>query len=118
VGLLPGYGGLLRLRETIGVSHAQRVLALADVTSAKEAQRIGLVHDVVRNADVLLEKALEQAEAVAKVPYQIVALQKLMLIGAQDPARKAALEQEKELFLSLWRNPFHDQFLNGFASKS
>lgn len=116
VGLLPGYGGLLRLRETIGVSQAQRVLASADIVTAKEAQRIGLIHDVARNADVLLEKALEQAEAIAKVPYQIVALQKLMLIGAQDPGRKAALEQEKELFLSLWRNPFHDQFLNGFAN--
>lgn len=114
VGLLPGYGGLTRLRETIGVSQSQLLLANASVIQAKEAQRIGLVQSIAKNADSLLEQALEQAEAMAKLPHEIVALQKLMLRRAHDPARSQALEQEKELFLSLWRNPFHEQFLNSF----
>src|SRR5712692_3373751 len=66
LGILPAYGGALRLARWVGRGNAMR-LALGIPLGAEEAHRIGLAQWVVPHAR-LMQKALEVAEHVAALP--------------------------------------------------
>lgn len=63
-GQLPGAGGSQRLPRTVGVVRAKRLMLSGEMISATEAERIGLVGEVVP-ADRLLARADELAAAMA-----------------------------------------------------
>jgi enoyl-CoA hydratase len=56
LGLIPGYGGTQRLTRLIGRGRALEMIMTADMITAAEAYRLGLVNHVV-SADELLPKA-------------------------------------------------------------
>ncbi|MHB1176780.1 MAG: enoyl-CoA hydratase/isomerase family protein [Daejeonella sp.] len=58
LGLIPGYGGTQRLVQLIGKGRALEMILTADMISAEEAFRTGLVNHVVR-ADLVIPKAEE-----------------------------------------------------------
>ena len=53
LGLIPGWGGTLRLPKYVGLGHARRLLFSGDSIPAEEALRIGLVDEVVPTAEDL-----------------------------------------------------------------
>ncbi|SNS03595.1 MULTISPECIES: enoyl-CoA hydratase/isomerase family protein [Hymenobacter] len=53
LGLIPGYGGTQRLVQLIGKSKALELLLTADQVKAEEALRLGLVNQVVSQAELL-----------------------------------------------------------------
>lgn len=61
LGLLPGYGGTQRLTQLIGRGRATELLLSADMISADEAYRMGLVNYVVPQ-----EELIEKSKAVLK----------------------------------------------------
>lgn len=74
LGLVPGYGGTQRLTQLIGKGKALELLLTAETIDATEADRLGLVNDVVQTVELLdtckawLRKISAQAPiAVAKV---------------------------------------------------
>lgn len=74
LGLTPGYGGTQRLVQLIGKGRALHLLITAETIDAAEADRLGLVNEVVQtvelldNCKTLLKKIAGQAPiAVAKV---------------------------------------------------
>lgn len=58
LGLIPGYGGTQRLTQLVGKGKAIEMITTADMISAAEAEKIGLVNHVVP-AEELLPKAEE-----------------------------------------------------------
>src|SRR5439155_366857 len=66
LGILPAYGGSVRLARWVGRGHAMR-LALGFPLEAEEAHRIGLAQWVVPHA-TLMDKALEIASHIAALP--------------------------------------------------
>ena len=71
LGLIPGYGGTLRLTRLVGKSRALQLLLTGDSISAAEALRIGLVDRVVPGAD-LMGAAWELArKIVANAPLAV-----------------------------------------------
>lgn len=58
LGLIPGYGGTQRLTQLVGKGKAIEMITTADMISAIEAEKIGLVNHVVP-AEELLTKAEE-----------------------------------------------------------
>ena len=66
LGILPAYGGAVRLARWVGKGNAMR-LAMGIPLKAEEAYRIGLVQYLVPHEE-LMDKALEVASYIASLP--------------------------------------------------
>jgi enoyl-CoA hydratase/carnithine racemase len=66
LGILPAYGGAVRLARWVGKGHAMR-LAMGFPLKADEAYRIGLAQWLVPHAE-LSAKAMELAQSIASLP--------------------------------------------------
>ncbi|MFZ4740919.1 MAG: enoyl-CoA hydratase-related protein [Bacteroidales bacterium] len=64
LGLIPGYAGTQRLPRLVGMGNAMFLLMTADVITADEALRIGLVQKVVEHDD-LMKTVMEIAIKIA-----------------------------------------------------
>jgi enoyl-CoA hydratase len=78
VGLLPSWGGVMRLPRVIGKTYAYEIVLSAQRIDAKEAYRIGLVNKVVP-PDELRSTAMSMAGILAtKAPIAVREAKKIM----------------------------------------
>ncbi|WP_162783637.1 enoyl-CoA hydratase/isomerase family protein [Devosia naphthalenivorans] len=82
LGILPAFGGSLRLARIVGKGNAMRA-ALGFSLEAEEAFRIGLAQWLVAH-DSLMDRAIEVAEKVAQLPPLAVRLVKESLNRGLD----------------------------------
>ena len=82
LGILPAYGGGVRLARWVGKGQAMRVI-LGFPLGAEEAHRIGLAQWVVPHGQ-LMEKALEVAGHIAALPPLAARLAKESLLRSLD----------------------------------
>jgi enoyl-CoA hydratase/carnithine racemase len=82
LGLIPGWGGTQRLPRVIPWCKAAELLLTGKLIDAQEAYRIGLVNQVVPQAEVLAT-AKEWAQAICKAaPLAVRAAKEAMLRGS------------------------------------
>jgi enoyl-CoA hydratase/carnithine racemase len=82
LGILPAYGGGVRLARWVGRGNAMRLI-MGFPLGADEAHRIGLAQWVVPHAE-LMEKALEVARHIAALPPLAARLGKESLLRSLD----------------------------------
>jgi len=82
LGILPAYGGAVRLARWVGRGHAMR-LAMGIPLPAEEAYRIGLAQWLVPHAK-LMDTALEVASHIASLPPLATRLAKESLLRGLD----------------------------------
>lgn len=82
VGLVPGDGGAFYLPRLVGVAKALELLWTGDFISASEAEKIGLVNEVVP-ATQLEQATYEMAEKIANSPPVCVQMIKRAVYSAQ-----------------------------------
>jgi enoyl-CoA hydratase/carnithine racemase len=61
IGTMPGYGGSQRLPRLVGKGRALQIILSGETIGAQEAYRIGLVNEIVPNANLIA-----RAEAILK----------------------------------------------------
>lgn len=84
LGLIPGYGGTQRLTQLVGKGKAIELIATANMITAEEAGKIGLVNHVVPQAD-LTGKAEEILNVVKqRAPLAISAAIKSVIASLND----------------------------------
>lgn len=72
LGVVPGSGGLFRLPELVGPARAMQLMYLGEPIDAREAERIGLVNDVVPDGEALM-RALDFARSISRRPKEALA---------------------------------------------
>jgi enoyl-CoA hydratase/carnithine racemase len=88
LGIIPGYGGTQRLPRLVGKGLAQQILLTGEIISAQEALRIGLVNEVVPQAELIARAEAIAAKIIANAPlaiqYVIEAVNKGMEMTLQE----------------------------------
>lgn len=67
LGIIPGWGGTLRLPKVIGIGKAKELIMLGDRISAEEAEKLGLVNKVVE-VNEFEDEVEELAQELANGP--------------------------------------------------
>ncbi len=92
-GIVPDAGTVYLLTRLVGPLQAKRILLLGERLSAADAERLGLVSDVVP-ADRLMATAGEYAARLAAAPTRAVALTKWLVNRTADSDRTGSFDDE------------------------
>lgn len=116
LGLIPGYGGTIRLANIVGSAKAAELMFTSDHISGEEAYRIGLANQVYPQEE-LFEKALELAQRIAlKSPNSLKAVIE-MLNRQKNDAYYEALKRESQLFGQCYVSKDGREGVNAFIEK-
>ncbi len=96
IGIIPGYGGTLRLPRLVGRSKALEMMIMGQKLEDEEALRIGLV-DKICEPDALMDDALHFAgELSQRPPLSVKAILKIMsMSGSVSPEQHLKAEREE-----------------------
>ena len=97
LGIIPGYGGSQRLARLINTGRAMEYILTADMISADEAYRIGLVNKVYTQNE-LLDKAIEMAKKITMKGQQAIR----MAVKAVKAVDQMSLKEGQNLEASLF----------------
>merc|ERR1711879_776959 len=115
-GIIPGAGGTQRLVRSIGKSKAMALILTGRNMSAAEAEKAGLVAEVVPH-DQLLPTAMKMAEEIASMGRLSTILAKEAVNGAYESTLKAGVGIEKMLFNSLFSTEDKREGMDAFINK-
>jgi enoyl-CoA hydratase len=116
VGIMPGAGGTQRLARAIGKFHAMRLCLTGRPIAAAEACQMGLVSQVVPDAEVV-DAALEMARDLARLPPLAVMQIKEAILAGQDASLEAGLMLERKAFQLLFASADKREGMEAFFEK-
>ncbi len=97
LGIIPGFSGTVRLARLVGMGMAKQLIYTGKAIKADEALRIGLVNEVVPQAD-LMNRALEIANQIAANAPLAVKAAKLCINTEYDMDADEAILYESGIF--------------------
>ncbi len=97
LGLIPGGGGTQRMPRMVGLGHALRLMLTGDMIGAEEAERIGLVEQVVPH-DELRSTTLELAGRMAARSPLTLKIAKEAVRASQRLSIEDGILYERDLF--------------------
>jgi len=110
LGLVPGFGGIPRLRRDLGNAVVRDLLLTGRSISGKRAQEVGLVSQLVARG-----KARGVARKVAEQATRFDALTTARTKRFTKPLPRAELEREKDLFVEMMGSPVVEAALKKFV---
>jgi enoyl-CoA hydratase/carnithine racemase len=116
VGLLPCGLGSQQLSWLIGEGWAKRMILLGERIKAPQAEKIGLVSEVVATGKGL-EHALALAAKVEKQSPTSVRYCKELIMSARSGDMASAYSKERELFVKLWDSKDQKEGVSAFVEK-
>jgi enoyl-CoA hydratase len=97
LGIIPGYGGTVRLARAIGLGHATEMILTGEPIDAARAREIGLVSAVV-DGDALLQEAKKLARRATKNGPLAIRMALESIYRSMDTSSAEALALESALF--------------------
>lgn len=97
LGIIPGYGGTVRLARLVGLGRAIEMIVTGDMVGADRAAEMGLANMVVPHAE-LMDRARALAGRIAKNAPVAVEMALASAYGAIENTMDHALEFEASLF--------------------
>ena len=95
LGITPGFGGTQRLARTVGVGMAKQLIYTARNIDAAEALRIGLVNQVVPQAELMATAEKLASTIAGNAPIAVRACKKAINDGLQTDIDEALVIEEK-----------------------
>jgi enoyl-CoA hydratase len=96
LGVVPGSGGLFRLPELVGPARAMQLMYLGEPIDAREAERLGLINEVVPDGEAL-PRALDVARSISRRPKEAVAAIKRGVRESLHSSREESVRLTLEL---------------------
>ena len=116
IGIMPGIGGTQRLVRAVGKFNAMKMLLTGRPVSAREAQAMGLVCDVVADVEVL-EHALSMARTIAAMPPLAAQQIKEVVLAGVDASLETALALERKANQLLFATRDQKEGMQAFIDK-
>lgn len=116
VGIMPGAGGTQRLTRAVGKFKAMLMVMTGQAISGTEAGQMGLASVVVPDG-LVLDKALEIAKTISRMPPVAVAQIKEVLLAGQDASLDTALMLERKAFQLLFASEDQKEGMRAFIEK-
>jgi enoyl-CoA hydratase/carnithine racemase len=89
LGLIPGWGGTVRLPRAIPVRMATELLLTGRQIDAQEAFRLGIVNHVAEDAEQCLAAATRTAELIAEMPARAIGFAMDVIRASRDDSDSA-----------------------------
>ncbi|MGA2259825.1 MAG: enoyl-CoA hydratase-related protein [Acidobacteriota bacterium] len=115
IGIMPGYGGNVRLMRLVGAGRAKEMIFTGKVLKAQEAEKIGLVDRVVPH-EKLMEEVMALAGLIAKGPAAIHIAKRSMFLAAQNSFLES-LRKDSELYGEVYRTKDFMEGVTAFLEK-
>lgn len=116
IGIIPGGGATQRLTRAVGKYKAMRYILTGDPFSAKEACDMGLVSEIVVDADV--EKcAIEMAQKIAALPPIAILQAKEVVLRGMDASLDTGLALETKAAQILFASQDQKEGMAAFIEK-
>ncbi len=116
LGLIPGFGGTVRLARAVGMRRARELIFTGDMISATEALQYGLVNKVVPPHE-LIPVVMKRLEAILNKGPIAVATAKKSVQAAWDMQIDEALQMEAEYFGELFQSKDTQEGMKAFIEK-
>ena len=116
LGIIPGFSGTVRLARLVGMGMAKQLIYTGKAIKADEAMRIGLVNEVVSQAE-LMDKALELANQIAANAPLAIKAAKLCINAEYDMPMDEAVMYESDIFGKCFATQDQKNGMKAFLNK-
>lgn len=117
LGLVPGFGGSVRLQQLVGPARAKELIFTGRRIHAPEAERIGLVHSVFPTASEMYDAALATIEDIATKSPVAVANAKATINATAGHTTAEGLEVENRSFRRTFGTEDMQEGVRAFLAK-
>ncbi len=115
LGLIPGYGGTQRLTQLIGKGRAIEMITTADMITAEKAAQIGLVNEVVPQAELISKAEGILAKIKQRAPLAVASA--IHAINASLDSNVNGFEVEIEEFGNCFQTEDFKEGVSAFLEK-
>ena len=116
LGIVPEFGSTYLLPLLAGYQRAAELLLLGQPFTAEKAREVGIVTDVVPEAE-LLPRALKVALQIAELPPESIRLTKRLMKSAHANAVRGQVDEEGRVFVERLASPEAKEAMNAFLEK-
>jgi enoyl-CoA hydratase len=116
LGITPGFSGCVRLSRLAGVAKARELIYTADIISAAEAEKYGLVNKVVP-AEQLMSEAMEMAKKIASKAQLAVRYSKMAINRGFETDIETAIAFENQVFALCFSTEDQKEGMTAFVDK-
>lgn len=116
IGLVPDSGGTWNLPRLVGEARAKAMILTAEPVMADEAERIGLIHKSVADADLMIE-ASALAHKLADGPTLGLGLTKRAIHASASTTLHEQLDMERDLQRQAGRSKDYAEGVRAFMQK-
>jgi len=116
LGITPGFSGCARLARQTGPAKAMELIYTADIITASEAEKIGLVNKVVPS-EQLMDSAMEMARKIASKAQIAVRYSKMAINKGIETDIETAIAFENQVFALCFSTDDQKEGMAAFVDK-
>jgi enoyl-CoA hydratase len=116
LGIIPGFGGTVRLSRIVGLARAKEMIFSADMVPAAEAFASGIVNKVLPQAE-LMAAVMKTANSIASRAPTAISQAKISVMNAFDQDVDQAMQTEAKQFSNLFTTADFKEGTSAFLEK-